>query len=336
MQQNYALAAPNLTDLGYRDASDSLRDGLVARSREKQFVVFAAVQRESQIDLAGGLRNAGERYGLGLNLRPHAAFVADMTEVGGKAIAKVDHGGGQAFPAQELSDCDPGLRAKVLAVIGGTKLASGEQQFQGGCGATELTRHVDTVTRLCSGAQYGLLLRGGADHRNICQNSAGGLGNVATRKGHLKSVGQPEQARQKAVNPALWQTLGQGKGEKGGDGPATHGSYVAQSPGKTTMADYFGSMPLPPEVDPLQTEIGGYEHFVAVRDAQGGAIVADAEAHCGPTLRAEPNPFDDRLFAERQANSIYKRQAQSGSAQAGRQVPERPGNRPGGYPTPGR
>ena len=69
------------------------------------------------------------------------------------------------------------------------------------------------------------------------------------------------------------------------------------------MTDHFGWVPRSPEVDALEAEVGGREGFVAGRDAQDGAVVADAETDCRAALCAGANPLDDRLFVERHPGS---------------------------------
>jgi hypothetical protein len=72
------------------------------------------------------------------------------------------------------------------------------------------------------------------------------------------------------------------------------------------MADNLGWVPLPSEVDAFQAEIGGDQRFVSGRDSQGGAVVADANADGSATFCAGAHSLDNRLFAQRQASSIYK------------------------------
>ena len=83
------------------------------------------------------------------------------------------------------------------------------------------------------------------------------------------------------------------------------------------MADGLGRMPLAPKVDILKAEIGGHERFVSGRDAKGGAVVANADGNCGPVSCTGTYPLDDRLFTERQANSIYKMRPWSGPGRVG-------------------
>ena len=81
----------------------AMRDGirLPRRRGEKQFVVFSAVQRKLQIDFARGLAHAGARDGLRLQLGTHAAFLADMGQIGREAVAGIDHRGGQSLSRAE-------------------------------------------------------------------------------------------------------------------------------------------------------------------------------------------------------------------------------------------
>lgn len=62
------------------------------------------------------------------------------------------------------------------------------------------------------------------------------------------------------------------------------------------MTDDFGTVPLLPEVDALQAEIRGHQDFVAGWNAQGGAIVTDAEADGGAAFCPRADAVDDRLF----------------------------------------
>jgi hypothetical protein len=55
-------------------------------------------------------------------------------------------------------------------------------------------------------------------------------------------------------------------------------------------------MPVAPEVDALQAEIGGHKRFVSGRDSQGGAVVANPQANRDPALCLGAHPLDDRLF----------------------------------------
>ena len=86
------LAPRDVANLGDGDACDSGRDALATGRREKQFVVIAAVQGELQIDFVGWFADAGAGDGRGLDLRANSTLFADVREIGGEAVAEIDHG----------------------------------------------------------------------------------------------------------------------------------------------------------------------------------------------------------------------------------------------------
>jgi hypothetical protein len=309
VHQNDVFSPGNMADLGYWNAGDVPRYLLAARSREEQFVIFASVQGGLKLNFVGGPADGGEGYGLCTNLSPNSTFLTNVSEVGGEAVADVKHGGSQAPLAKELSDGDTGPWAKVLREVSGMKSTARKEYFQRRRGSAERASHVDAIAGFSARAQYGLTPRTGPDNDDISEDPARGLGNVAASEVHLKRIGLVQQAVEKPVNPVLRQVSRQGQGQKRGNGPASHGGNVAQSAGKAAMADNFGSVPLAPEMNPFKAEIRGHERFVSGGDSQGGAVVADANADRGAALCTRAHSLDDRLFAQRQANSIYKRRA---------------------------
>ncbi len=203
--QNNAFPPSDVAELRNLDASDVGRHSPAAGSSEEQFVVVAAVQGGLKVNFAARFSDVGEGDGVRANFSAHTAFFADVAEVGGEAVAEVDHGGSQVLLAQELSDGDSGLGVKVLGELGGAKFALGEEQAQSGGGTAEFASHVNAVAGFRTRAPDGFALWGGADDHDIGQNSGGRLGNVAAGEGDLKCIGQPEQAREKAVDPVLQQ-----------------------------------------------------------------------------------------------------------------------------------
>jgi len=299
-----------MADLGHLNTGYPLRDALAARDSEEQFVVVAAVQGGLKVNFAARFSDVGEGYGVRANFSAHTAFFADVAEVGGEAVAEVDHGGSQVLLEQELTDGDSGLGVKVLGELGGAKFTFGEEQAQSGGGAAEFASHINAVAGFRTRAPDGFARWGGADDYDIGQNSGGRLGNVAAGEGDLKCIGQPEQAGEKAVDPVLRQISRQGQRQKGSDGPASHGSNVAEPAGKAAMADHLGSVPVAAKVDAFKAEIGGHEGLVSGGDSQYSAVVTNTDANRGPAaFRPGTDALDNRLFWERQANSIYKRAA---------------------------
>jgi len=92
IHEDDAFLSRDVTDLCDRKTCYSGGDRLAGACGEKQFVVVAAVQGEVQFNFAGGLPDAGTGYDWGVNLRAHAALFANVAEIGGEAVAEIDHG----------------------------------------------------------------------------------------------------------------------------------------------------------------------------------------------------------------------------------------------------
>jgi len=120
------LLARDVANLGDVDTRDSGGDLLATRPREKQFVVVPAMQGKLQIDLVSWLPDAGARYSRGLDLRANTALFADMPEVGGEAVAEIDHGRGKTFFEQKLANLDSGDGIEVTGEISLPKFLAGE------------------------------------------------------------------------------------------------------------------------------------------------------------------------------------------------------------------
>ena len=106
-------------------AHDSRRYCSILGRGEQEFVVFAAVQGEFEIYLVRRLAHAGPRNGFRFHFGAHAAFFANVGQVGGKAVAGVDHGGGQAFLAKHAAQFNSRLRKKMPRILGWVQLALG-------------------------------------------------------------------------------------------------------------------------------------------------------------------------------------------------------------------
>src|SRR5271166_2109295 len=104
--ESQPLAASDLADACQLYACNLLRDAAIGTSCEKQFVFVTAMQRERQT--GNGRQRLGIYHCAGL------AFFAEMSEIGGKAVADVDHRRGELLLSQEFSDCEAWLRIEVL------------------------------------------------------------------------------------------------------------------------------------------------------------------------------------------------------------------------------
>src|SRR5271155_4101086 len=91
--------------------------------------------------------------------------------------------------------------------------------------------------------------------------------SVAAGKRYVVSVSQGEQPIEEPADPAPPLFLGgkfgrNGEREKCCQRPGSHGGEVAQPPGKAAMAHNLGSMPVTPEMDMFEGEVGGYDDFL--------------------------------------------------------------------------
>jgi hypothetical protein len=66
------------------------------------------------------------------------------------------------------------------------------------------------------------------------------------------------------------------------------------------MTNRFGGMPLAPEMDPLEAEIGSDQRLLAAGNCQDGAIVSNAGCNASPPRGPTPNASDQEFFGLRQ------------------------------------
>src|SRR5271170_7656596 len=112
------LADRGLADRDFADPRHSNpRDfgGDCRRRRKQQFIIVAAMQRKLECSPLFPRPNLSSRNRLCFDLSAHAAFLADVFEVSGKAVTHVNHGRCHSTPAQPLTHRNPRLRMKVLA-----------------------------------------------------------------------------------------------------------------------------------------------------------------------------------------------------------------------------
>ena len=79
--------------------------------------ITRAVQGVFKRDNLSGFAYAGARNGVGPNFRSHAALLTDVRQVGGEAVADVDHGNCHSFLPQEAAKFDSRLRIEVFGKI---------------------------------------------------------------------------------------------------------------------------------------------------------------------------------------------------------------------------
>ena len=91
---------------------DRPRDSGGRRRGEKQLVVFAAMKREREGIAASRGQRMNRKCG-GDNFRAEMRFLAEVGEVGGEAVAKVDTCGGESATEQSLADGQARLRVQM-------------------------------------------------------------------------------------------------------------------------------------------------------------------------------------------------------------------------------
>ena len=244
-----------------------------------------------------------------MNFGAHSAFFADVGEVGGEAVAEIDHGRGQALFAQELCRRQSGAggesgwgsrRGEVCVLKRATVSVAAEPPRS-------------PVTKMRS--------PGFAPERRMALPL--GAEPTTTMSARIPpgdwAISPPARvtwnasaSRSRPVRKRSTQLCGRLRG-KASDRNAAMGrppmAAMSLSPRvRQRWPITSASVPLAPEVDAFQAEIGGHERFMAGRDSQDSAVVADAEANCRHRrFVRSADAGDDRLFGERQANSIYKR-----------------------------
>ena len=172
IEQRHFPVSDNVADFGDTHARDPRRHWLAAWCGEEQLVVIPAVQRELKVDLVSRTSDAGARNCLRLNLRANSTFIADMGEIGGEAVADVNHRGNQTFFPQNASNCNPRHGMEVVTESRGTKFLARRQQLQGSCGTAQLACHINTIPGAGTRTPDCFASGNRADDHNIRQNPA--------------------------------------------------------------------------------------------------------------------------------------------------------------------
>ena len=260
-------------DAGDGDADDLAGDVVPGRRSEEQFVIFSAVKGVAEAVAAGGDWEEGL-----IDEGADFAFVADVAEVGGEAVAGVDHGGGEFLLAQILADGDARVGVEVARMFRRLQLLAATEFCECGDGEAEGSGHVEDVAGAGSGAEDGFAFGDAAEDDDVGEDTVGRLGGIAAGKGDGVLLRQLQEAGDEAVNPALGKVGGNGKREESCVGRASHGGDVAESAGEAAVADGIGRMPFAAEVDSFEGEVGGDEGLRAAGKIEYGAVVSDAES----------------------------------------------------------
>src|SRR5579872_3620079 len=255
--EEYLSGSRDTSDPSNADASQTRRDGLARRRGKKQFVVFAAVECQLEIYFVRRFTDGRLGYGFRQQLRSHAAFFADVGEVGGEAVAGVDHGRGESVLTEDAAEFHTRLGKEMSWIAARVQFAPGlpAHRHNRGRGAAKLSADVNIVAGSGARAQNGLSFGHGTQDNDVRQDAVGRLCRITPGESDAIFSGQPDQASSEAINPRVGQISREGHGKKCGDRCSTHGRDVTQSSRQTTMSDRFWLVPLPPEVDSFQRKI---------------------------------------------------------------------------------
>ena len=195
--------AGDAADFVDRYAGDLGRDAFAGPRGEKEFVVFASVEGLVEVDFVCGLADAGAGNENGFEFGADVTCLADVGEVGGEAVAGVDHGGGEALLAEDAAEFEARIGEEVARIVTGLWLLPGfaSELEEGGGGASEFSADEDAVAGACAGAQDGFAFGDGADDDDVGEDSAGGFGGVASGESDAVFFGEADDAAGEAADP---------------------------------------------------------------------------------------------------------------------------------------
>jgi hypothetical protein len=143
-------------------------------------------------------RNSG-----GVNDGSDVAFVADVAEVGGEAVAGVDHCRSKVVLAEVSTEGDAGTGIVVLEMCSWPEFLSGAKLLQRCNRGAERSAYINDVAGAGAGAKYGFALRDIADDEDVGENALGRLRRVSAGQSHRISARELEESAHEFIDPAL-------------------------------------------------------------------------------------------------------------------------------------
>src|SRR5579862_5961924 len=103
-KHHYLLPARDLADPRDGNLRDASRDRFPLGRSKEQLVIFAPIERKAEID--SSLLSADLRAGNGRcrDFGTHPRLLADVAQIGGEAVAQIDHGRGKPPLAEKPAD----------------------------------------------------------------------------------------------------------------------------------------------------------------------------------------------------------------------------------------
>ncbi len=197
---------------------------------------------------------------LRLYLRPNATLFADVGQVRGETVAGINHGGCQASLAQHASQFDSRIREKMAGKLARIRLLncdsypSASSRLQRSNHPIPHSHRSGRPAALQSAKRLSLWARLPPQQ---CRPEFHRATPPYRRRQASHRIAPPgEQTAGKMVNPSRRNIAWQSQRKKYCDRLAAHGGNVAQSPRQAPVADRFRRMPVAPEVNAFQREVG--------------------------------------------------------------------------------
>src|SRR5262249_37785145 len=151
LDEQDSLAAGNASDLSDRNPCNLAGNPLAAGRGEKQFIVVTAMKGGSQVNLARRSANDRPWNGCRLHFGADAAFFANVGEIGGEAIAHIDHCRGQPTFHEEATNLNARAGGEMSLEVMRPDSSPREQQVQCRRRTSKHTSYVDQVPRAAAG-----------------------------------------------------------------------------------------------------------------------------------------------------------------------------------------
>ena len=307
--------AGDRADAGDGDADDRLGNATVGRSSEEQFVILAAVQGKLERVVAANSWKSGS-----FDNRSNMTFVANVAQIGGQAVAGVDHGARKFVLAEVAAEIDAGVGIEMTWMRSRAELVSGAKFLESGNRSTEHTAHINDVTWACARAKHSFAFRYAAYNNDVGEDPVRRLRRVAAGEDQGIPLRELQESADELIDPALRKIGRKREGEKCRVGDSSHGGDVAEAAGEATVSDGVGRVPPTAEVNAFEREVCCNKHFMPAWDVQDGAVVTHAVAgfaqvgaqmtganlgHLAAWLRQATNTADEFEFGQRH-NSSFK------------------------------
>jgi hypothetical protein len=223
-----------------------------------------------------------------------------VAEVGGEAVAGVDHGG-REFVLTEISrEGNAGIRVEVSRMHAWAKLLSGAKFLERSHGGAEGSACINKVAGACTRAEDGFAFWDAANNDDIGEDAVSRLRGVASSEGDRVAARESEESADEFVGPALRKIGRKREREEGCAGDPSHGGDVAEAASEATVSDGIRRMPLTAEVNALEREVCCNQHLVAVRDVNNRAVITDAVAGvCVAASGGSADSLDELEFGQR-------------------------------------